>query len=88
MPYDRRDVARYMDALCDVWPTGEYGNQLCRYQNLHVQFFESLATLVEDASLNGVEVVVVGDQAPIFNDSASRARFELEQVPMLHFTVQ
>lgn len=88
IPYDRRDVANYREEVCGSAFGDTYKEQLCGYQNLHVQFFESLATLVEDASLKGVEVVVVGDHAPIFNDSASRAMFELEEVPMLHFTVQ
>lgn len=88
IPYDRRDVANYREGLCRAVFGATYNEQLCGYQNLHVQFFEHLARLAEDGSMRGVEVVVVGDHAPIFNDSASRARFEQEQVPMLHFMVQ
>lgn len=88
IPYDRRDVVNYRDGLCHAVFGVSYNEQLCGYQNLHVQFFEHLARLAEDSTMKGVEVVVVGDHAPIFNDSASRARFEQEQVPMLHFVVQ
>ncbi|MDT4882315.1 hypothetical protein FQZ97_1182560 [compost metagenome] len=61
---------------------------LCNYQNLHVQFFEGLAKLLQDEALRGVKVVVVGDHAPIFYDDETRGRFEPEQVSMLHFTVK
>ncbi len=88
IPYDRRDVANYREALCRKAFGDVYSDQLCGYQNLHVQFFENLAKLAEEESFKGVEVVVVGDHAPIFYNSASRARFEQEQVPVLHFTVQ
>lgn len=88
MPYDRRDVARYREALCDVWQAGEYWDQLCRYQNLHVQFFEGLAALAGDEAMKGVEVMVVGDHPPLFNDDDSRERFSRDQVPVLHFVVQ
>lgn len=88
MPYDRRDVAHYREALCDVWPAGEYWDQLCRYQNLHVQFFEGLAALAADEAMKGVEVMVVGDHAPLFNDDDSRERFSRDQVPVLHFVVR
>lgn len=88
MPYDRRDVAHYREELCDVWPAGEYWDQLCRYQNLHVQFFEGLAALAGDEAMKGVEVMVVGDHPPLFNDDDSRERFSRDQVPVLHFVVQ
>lgn len=88
IPYDRRDVANYREVICRKAFGDVYSDQLCGYQNLHVQFFEGLARLAEEESLKGVEVVVVGDHAPIFNDSASRARFEQNKVPMLHFVVQ
>ncbi|PKO29841.1 MAG: hypothetical protein CVU36_11050 [Betaproteobacteria bacterium HGW-Betaproteobacteria-9] len=88
IPYDRRDVANYREELCRAVFGATFNEQLCRYQNLHVQFFEHLAKLAEDEAMRGVEVVVVGDHPPIFNDSASRVRFEQEQVPMLHFTLQ
>ena len=88
IPYDRRDVENYREAVCHKAFGDAYSDQLCGYQNLHVQFFEGLAKLAEEESLKGVEVVVVGDHAPIFNDSASRVRFKQEQVPMLRFVVQ
>jgi hypothetical protein len=88
IPYDRRDIAAYRDDLCrSVFGVG-YSDQLCNYQNLHIQFFEKLAGLVEDGSMRGVEVVVVGDHAPLFNGTASQNRFSRDRVPVLHFFVQ
>ncbi|EWS65913.1 Phosphoglycerol transferase, alkaline phosphatase superfamily [Hydrogenophaga sp. T4] len=87
-PYDERDVVNYRVDVCDSAFEGEYNQQLCNYQNLHVQFFEGLAKLFENQSMHGVEVVVVGDHAPIFNEESSRQRFELAEVPMLHFKVK
>lgn len=88
VPYDRRDIARYREQLCFL-PSGQaYSEQLCNYQNLHTQFFEGLATLAEDPTMKGVEVLVVGDHPPMFNDAQAREMFSKDQVPMLHFVVQ
>lgn len=87
-PYDERDVVNYREGICDSVFEGERNRQLCNYQNLHVQFFEGLARLIENESMSGVEVVVVGDHAPIFNNESSRQRFEAAEVPMLHFFVK
>ncbi|WP_157576444.1 sulfatase-like hydrolase/transferase [Hydrogenophaga pseudoflava] len=88
VPYDRRDISQYREELCSVF-TGESSNEmLCNYQNLHAQFFDGLANLIKDDALRGVEVVVVGDHAPIFLDGETRERFERERVPVLHFKVK
>jgi hypothetical protein len=88
IPYDRRDIANYRKNLCDEFSGAHESELLCNYQNLHVQFFEGLAKLLQDEALRGVKVVVVGDHAPIFYDDETRGRFEPEQVSMLHFTVK
>lgn len=88
IPYDRRDIMNYRESLCGEFSGAHESELLCNYQNLHVQFFEGLAKLLEDEALRGVKVVVVGDHAPIFYDDETRGRFEPEQVSMLHFTVK
>jgi hypothetical protein len=87
VPYDRRDVTSYRESLCQGVLGATYPEQLCNYQNLHVQFFEGLARLIEDDSMAGVEVVVVGDHAPVFDDGDTKLRFERNEVPLLHFIV-
>lgn len=87
-PYDERDVVNYRLDICDSVFEGGYSQQLCNYQNLHVQFFEGLAKLIEHESMRGVEVVVVGDHAPIFNNESSRQNFAATEVPVLHFKVK
>lgn len=88
MPYDRRDVINYRKELCDVWKSASHNEQLCGYQNLHVQFFEGLAALAQNESMRGVEVMVVGDHPPLFDNAATKALFLRDQVPALHFTIQ
>lgn len=88
MPYDRRDVELYSTKNCSVLPVEEYGEQLCDYQNLHAQFFRGLANLAKDDRMKGVEVLVVGDHPPLFNDESSRSLFVRDQVPLLHFFVK
>ena len=87
-PYDRRDIVNYQEDTCKLLFDKAHSEQLCNYQNLHTQFFEQLAALIEKNSMSGVEVVVVGDHAPIFNDDLSRELFEPKTVPMLHFLVK
>lgn len=87
-PYDRRDIVNYQEDICKSLFDKAHSEQLCNYQNLHTQFFEQLATLLKNNNMSGVEVVVVGDHAPIFNDELSRELFEPKTVPMLHFRVK
>jgi hypothetical protein len=88
MPYDRRDVANFRQDLCGVWLMDKNWEQLCNYQNLHTQFFEGLSALIQDQKMKGLEVLVVGDHPPLFNDEDSKDRFARDQVPVLHFVVQ
>ncbi|WP_144425102.1 sulfatase-like hydrolase/transferase [Acidovorax sp. MR-S7] len=88
MPYDRRDISKFRESLCDDVFDAGYKDGLCNYHNLHVQFFEGLAKLVQRKELSGVEVVVVGDHPPIFGDDLSKGYFKMDEVPFLHFRIK
>jgi Sulfatase len=88
VPYDRRDVVTYREDICKEVFGAQYPEMLCNYQNLHTQFFDGLARLIEDEEMKGVQIVVVGDHAPIFLDDETRGRFDRERVPTLSFTVK
>lgn len=87
-PYDRRDVLNYRPELCSSALDAGYSDQLCTYHNLHIQFFEGLSKLIEHEAMRGVDVIVVGDHAPLFKDESSRISFQMAEVPMLHFRVK
>ncbi|MBJ2144273.1 sulfatase-like hydrolase/transferase [Delftia acidovorans] len=87
-PYDQRDVTNFRENICKSTFGENYNHQLCIYHQLHTQFFEELAEMINDKKMHGVKVVIVGDHAPIFNDESSRLQFEADQVPMLQFTVR
>lgn len=88
MPYDRRDVVNYRSELCQGMFGSDFSEKLCNYQNLHVQFFEGLAKFSKNKALKGVEVVVVGDHAPIFDSDDSRGNFVRNKIPFIKFTIQ
>ena len=88
VPYDRRDIFSYRKEPCNAVFGDAYTDQLCNYQNLQTQFFEGLSSMLKRAEIKDVEVVMVGDHAPLFNDEDSRSRFEAKQVPMLHLRVK
>jgi len=87
-PYDERDVTNFRASICNSAFGDIHNSQLCIYHQLHTQFFEGLAEMINDNKMRGVKIVVVGDHAPIFNEESSRLQFETDQVPMLQFTVQ
>ncbi|MCB4788973.1 sulfatase-like hydrolase/transferase [Delftia sp. Lp-1] len=87
-PYDRRDTHNYRENLCKAVFKIDYEAQLCTYQNLHTQFFDNLSEALQNPSLTGTEVVIVGDHAPIFNNESSRSLFETQKVPVLHLLVK
>lgn len=87
-PFDQRDIVNYRKELCDKLFIEKYEDQLCKYHNLHLQFFEKLAELIKKESMKGVRFIIVGDHAPIFNDESSRVLFDKKNVPMISFTVQ
>jgi hypothetical protein len=84
--YDPRDI------VVDVFDCTAYDipaeTQTCRNLKLHAQFFFSLAKAIEQGSFNNVEVIIVGDHAPIITDLEEKARyFVAEQVPWVKFSV-
>ena len=84
LPFDKMDVENYRKELCDA----SYSSQLCNYQNLHVQFFEGLASMINEYDLSGTEVLVVGDHPPPFGDIPSGNFFKSRSVPMIYFRIE
>lgn len=87
-PYDKRDISFYDESLCKKGLGENYSEQLCLYHQLHYQFFKELENMIHDPALKGMEVIVVGDHAPIFNDEESREKFEKNQVSSISFSVK
>ncbi|WP_240224538.1 sulfatase-like hydrolase/transferase [Rheinheimera hassiensis] len=84
--YDTRDI--HLDlfdcARFDVAPE----TQTCRNLKLHAQFFYSLAKSIEGGSFKGVEVIIVGDHAPIITSIEEKAAYFVDQqVPWVKFNV-
>ena len=89
MPYDARDIKNYQKNLCDSVFSAGYDDNFCNYQNLQVQFFESLSRLANDKSLSGVKVVIVGDHPPpLLLDSSKFKYFEDDRVPFMSFDIK
>ena len=88
MPYDSRDVISYRKDLCSPMNDTESSTILCNYQNLHTQFFEGLASLANIEEMKGVDVLIVGDHPPIFDDQVLRDQFVDNQVPALSFQIR
>jgi hypothetical protein len=84
--YDTRDI--HIDlfdcARFDVAPE----TQTCRNLKLHAQFFYSLAKSIEGGNFEGVEVIIVGDHAPIITSIEEKAAYFVDQqVPWVKFNV-
>ena len=61
---------------------------LCRMSRLHAQFFRNLAALLEDASMRGVEIIVVGDHMPPMVDTNEGGNYvKNSTVSWLHLKV-
>jgi phosphoglycerol transferase MdoB-like AlkP superfamily enzyme len=64
--YDRRDIQQ--DVFdCQAFQLEETG-EVCRMNKLHAQFFHQLAELLTHPVMSGVEVLLVGDHAPLILD--------------------
>jgi phosphoglycerol transferase MdoB-like AlkP superfamily enzyme len=84
--YDERDI--HLDMFdCkqfDVDPT----TQSCRNLKLHAQFFYSLAKSIDAGNFDGIEVIIVGDHAPIITSPEEKAAYFVDQqVPWVKFTI-
>lgn len=63
-PYVEKDI--YNRRInCEKFAINSNG-EMCRNINLHAQFFDGLAKLIQKPEMKGVEVVVVGDHQPPF----------------------
>ncbi len=84
--YDSRDI--FIDSFdCQAYSIPE-DSQTCRNLKLHAQFFYSLAQAIEQGSFNGVEVIIVGDHAPIITSLEEKAAYFVdEQVPWVKFSI-
>ncbi|WP_271196886.1 sulfatase-like hydrolase/transferase [Pseudomonas turukhanskensis] len=85
--YDRRDIR--VDVFdCDRFSIS-VGSESCRNLKLQAQFFSGLAKLLQRPSMQGVEVVVVGDHQPIIADLDERSRyFEEKKVSWVRFKIK
>lgn len=63
--------------------------ETCKNYQLQYQFFTALARLIDDPTMNGVEVYVAGDHSPpIFNMSDNLFNFKGSNVAWLHFKIK
>lgn len=84
--YDTRDIH------LDLFDCARFGvapeTQTCRNLKLHAQFFYSLAKSIEGGNFEGVEVIIVGDHAPIITSIEEKAAYFVDQqVPWVKFNV-
>lgn len=84
--YDLRDVEK------DLFDCKQYGiaasSEVCRNLKLQTQFFNTLANLIQQPHMNGVEVFLVGDHTPpIFNKTDKQTYFDGDHVLSLKFVI-
>ncbi len=84
--YDRRDLhGSFFDCAKHDVPID---SDVCRMAELHAQFFHDLADILADESMQGVEVLVVGDHAPPLMEVRDFERYvKPGTVSWLHFKV-
>ena len=85
--YDLRDVKKdlFDCQQYDISPSSE----VCRNLKLQTQFFDTLARLVQQPHMNGVEVILVGDHTPsIINRNDKQAYFNGDHVLSLKFVIK
>lgn len=67
----------------------EEGEQLCRMNKLHAQFFSQLAGILAQPAMRGVEIILVGDHSPpILNKREYRIHVEDGLVMQVHLKVK
>lgn len=84
--YDLRDVEK------DLFDCQKYGiassSEVCRNLKLQTQFFDTLANLIQQPHMDGVEVFLVGDHTPsIINRNDKQAYFDGDHVLSLKFVI-
>ena len=84
--YDTRDI--HLDIFdCESFNV-DPATQSCRNLKLHAQFFYSLAKSIEAGNFDGVDIIIVGDHAPIITNPEEKATYFVEQqVPWVKFRV-
>lgn len=85
-PYDRRDI--HVDVFdCASFGIGD-STESCRNLKLQAQFFNGLAQRLRSPAMAGVEVIVVGDHAPIIMPMDEKERMYVDnRVPWVRFLV-
>lgn len=84
--YDQRDIR---EDFFDCAAFNVRDGQACRNLKLHAQFFNNLGRLIQDDSMKGVEIFVIGDHAPpIFDQDEFNEYFQEGQVSWLHFKIR
>lgn len=87
IPYHKADIKnkRFSCNKYNIQPDTE----ACHNLMMHTQFFDGLATLVQQPAMKGVEIIVVGDHTPSFIYPAeSQNYFVKDYVPWLHFKIK
>lgn len=81
-PYDARDIRKNSFNCSDFRVPND--SESCRNLKLQAQFFDGLAKLISDKKLRDVEVIIVGDHAPVLLQQGEKNRiFEPNKVPWL-----
>lgn len=85
-PYDDRVM---IDGLDCVALKVKEGTETCNNYKLQYQFFSSLAQIIDDPEMQGVEVYVAGDHPPpIFNLADNFFSFKGGEVAWIHFKIR
>ena len=64
-------------------------SESCKNLKLHYQFFSALSQLIDDPSMQGLEVYVAGDHSPpIFNMRENLFTFKGASVAWIHFKIK
>ncbi len=84
--YDRRDLhGNFFDCAKHGIPLD---TDVCRMAELHAQFFHDLAGILDDAFMQGVEVLIVGDHTPPLMETRDVGKYIKDGVvSWLHFKI-
>lgn len=82
-PYDDKVTIKGLN--CRALKVKE-DSETCHNYQLQYQFFSSLAAIIDDPAMHGVEVYVAGDHTPpIFNMGDNFFSFKASQLAWVHF---
>jgi len=80
-PYSERDIRDFLD--CSF--LNDRDGLLCRYANLHRQFFNKLVSLMLIEKFNEYDFIIVGDHPPRRLGANYRESFEAAEIPVIYF---